>query len=66
MNAKTRIEKLEAQAAPQGHCPHDHVISRWIKPDGSDSIGEDPKTCECGHEIITREIQFVPYTGTKA
>ncbi len=67
MNAKTRIEKLEAQAAPQGRCPHDHIISRWIKPDGSDSIaGDGAKTCECGRDLRAIEIQFVPYTGAKA
>jgi hypothetical protein len=41
MNAKTRLEKLETQAAPHGHCPHDHVLARFIKPDGSDSIAGD-------------------------
>jgi hypothetical protein len=65
MKLETRLEKLEA-ATPTGHCPHEHNTARFIKPDGSDSIArEGPKTCECGREIITREIQFVPYAGTK-
>jgi hypothetical protein len=65
MNSKNRIAKLEA-ANPPNRCPHEHVIGRFIKPDGSDSTaGEVPEKSECGREIITREIQFVPYEGMK-
>jgi hypothetical protein len=64
MNAKTRLQRLEAQAAPQGHCPHLHQVVKSLMPDGSDSIeNEFPKTCECGQEITLFEIQFVPATA---
>ncbi len=65
MNSKNRIAKLEA-ANPPTRCPHEHVLARFIKPDGSDSTaGESPKACECGRDVRTTEIQFVPYEGTK-
>jgi hypothetical protein len=62
MNPKTRLQKLEAQAAPQGHCPRSHEVARFLKPDGSDSLEtEFPKKCECGQEVQLTEIHLVPY-----
>jgi hypothetical protein len=64
MNHKIRLQRLEAQAAPQAACPNSHQVVRIIAPDGSDSIeNEFPKMCECGHEIELFEIQFVPATA---
>ncbi len=61
---ETRLQRLEAQAAPAGNCPHSHQVVKILAPDGSDSIeNEFPKTCECGHEIELIEIQFVPATA---
>ncbi len=57
---ETRLQKLEAQAAPQGHCPHLHQVVKMLAPDGSDSIeNEFPKTCECGQAIELFEIKIV-------
>ncbi len=65
MKLENRLEKLEA-ANPPNQCPHEHFPARFIKPDGSDSTaGESPKACECGRDVRTTEIQFVPYEGTK-
>jgi hypothetical protein len=62
MNHKIRLQRLEAQAAPQGHCPHSHQVVKIIAPDGHDSReNEFPKTCECGQAIELFEIQFVAF-----
>ncbi len=63
MNTETRLQRLEAQAAPQSNCPNSHQVVKIIAPDGHDSReSEFPKTCEiCGHEITLFEIQFVAF-----
>jgi hypothetical protein len=66
MNPTQRIEKLEAQAAPQGHCPHLPPILRYFAPDGSETTYSEPQgqsdseralTCNCGRERLTIEVR---------
>jgi hypothetical protein len=68
MNTKTRIEKLEAAAAPQGHCPHLPPIVRYFAPDGSDVTDSEPQgqtdaeralTCACGRSRLNIHLQYV-------
>ncbi len=55
MNLKTKVEKLEANAAPEGHCPHLPPIVREFATDGTEQTasGFDGATaCACGRERL--------------
>jgi hypothetical protein len=64
MNHKTRLQRLEAQAAPQGHCPHLPPIVRYFAPDGSEvtyepqgqTEAERARVCDCGRERLIIKI----------
>jgi hypothetical protein len=66
MNSKTRLQKLEAAAPPQGHCPHRPPIIRYFAPDGTETTYSEPQrqsddvramTCNCGRERLTIEVR---------
>ena len=65
MNAKTRLAKLETQAAPQGHCPHLPPIVRYFDSDGTETTYSEPQgqtdaeralACACGRERLTIQV----------
>ena len=67
MKLETRLGKLEAQAAPQGHCPHLPPIVRYFDSDGTETTYSEPQgqseaeralTCECGRERLTIQINY--------
>ncbi len=67
MNHKTRLQKLEAQASPQGHCPHLPPIVRYFAPDGSETTYSEPqgqtdaeraRVCDCGRERLTIHVNY--------
>ncbi len=72
---ETRLQKLEAAKAPQGHCPHLPPILRYFAPDGSETTYSEPQgqsdseralTCNCGRARLTLEVseygQLMPPT----
>ena len=62
MNHKTRLQKLEAQAAPQGHCPHLPPIVKYFEPDGTPDTTRgipDETTCPCGRDRLRIHVQYV-------
>jgi hypothetical protein len=62
MNAKTRIEKLEAKAAPDGSCPHLPAIVNYFDSDGTPLTArgtQDETPCTCGRERLRIRVEFV-------
>jgi hypothetical protein len=73
MKLETRLEKLEAHAAPQGHCPHLPPIVRYFDSDGTEqhrqgqNEAERAMTCDCGRDRLTIQVNYtVPENMPKA
>ena len=67
MNAKTRLQKLEAANAPQGACQCLPPIVRYFAPDGSERTYSEPqgqtdaeraRACDCGRERLTIKVCY--------
>ncbi len=76
MKLETRLEKLEAHAAPQGHCPHLPPIVRYFDSDGTETTYSEPQrqseaeramTCDCGRDRLQIHVcQTAPENMPKA
>jgi len=62
MNAKTRLERLERTAAPQGHCPHLSAVVSCFEADGTQLTArgtQDETPCACGRDRLRIRVEFV-------
>ncbi len=61
MNLKTKVEKLEASAAPDGTCPHLPPIVREFAPDGTQeraSETDGATACACGRDRLEIHLRY--------
>jgi hypothetical protein len=62
MNAKTRLERLEKTAAPDGTCPHLPAIVNYFDSDGTPLTArgtQDETPCACGRDRLRIRVEFV-------
>ncbi len=59
---ENRLQRLEVQAAPQGHCPHLPPIVKYFEPDGTLDTTHgipDETACACGRDRLRIHVQYV-------
>ncbi len=62
MNAKTRLERLEKTAAPDGTCPHLPAVVSYFDSDGTQLTArgtQDETPCTCGRDRLRIRVEFV-------